>query len=422
MTHSKSQALFERAQQSIPGGVNSPVRAFRGVGGTPPFIVRGQGSRIFDADGNEYIEYIGSWGPLLFGHRFEPVIEALREALERGTSFGAPTEQEIDLAELIRSLMPSVEMVRLVNSGTEATMSALRVARGFTGRDLTIKFEGCYHGHVDSLLVKAGSGVATLGLPDSPGVPKGFSDTTLSLPFNNAEAVEEAFRLKGDRIAAVIVEPVAGNMGCVLPKPGFLECLRAVTARHGALLIFDEVMTGFRLAPGGAQELFGIRPDLTTLGKVVGGGLPIAAYGGRKDVMMHVAPSGPIYQAGTLSGNPLAVAAGAAMLRQIQKDPGIYKQLAGFTEVLAANAPSGVTVNRIGSMMTWFFSSGPATDYDSALASDRSRFARFFHSMLEQGIYLPPSQFEALFVSAAHTDQDIERTVSAARQAFQAAT
>ena len=285
MKHLKSQALFERAQLSIPGGVNSPVRAFRGVGGTPPFIVRGQGSRIYDADGNEYIDYVGSWGPLLLGHRFPPVLEALNEALQRGTSFGAPTEEEIELAELIRELAPSIEMVRLVNSGTEATMSALRVARGFTGRDITLKFEGCYHGHVDSLLVKAGSGVMTLGLPDSPGVPRGFSDTTITAPFNDADRVASIFSQKGDSIAAVIVEPVCGNMGCVLPEPGFLEALRDITVRYGALLILDEVMTGFRLALGGAQGIFGIKPDLTTFGKVIGGGLPIAAYGGRKDIM-----------------------------------------------------------------------------------------------------------------------------------------
>ncbi|HVY92786.1 MAG TPA: glutamate-1-semialdehyde 2,1-aminomutase, partial [Bryobacteraceae bacterium] len=409
MNFSKSQQLFERARKAIPGGVNSPVRAWRGVGGTPAFVARGEGSHLFDADGNEYIDYVGSWGPLLLGHRHPAILAAIEEALTRGTSFGAPTEQEIELAETIRAMVPSMELVRLVNSGTEATMSALRVARGFTGRDITIKFEGCYHGHVDSLLVKAGSGVATLGLPDSPGVPKGFSDTTVSLPFNNVEALERAFEAHGSKISAVIVEPVCGNMGCIPPVPGFLEALRSVTAKHGALLIFDEVMTGFRVAPGGAQELYGIQPDLTTLGKVIGGGLPIAAYGGRQDIMEHVAPSGPIYQAGTLSGNPLAVSAGLAMLRYIQANPGIYGRFDSMTDALAAAAPKGVTVNRVGSMMTWFFTPAPVTDYDTAKHSETSRFKRFFHAMIERGIYLPPSQFEALFVSAVHSDEDIAR-------------
>ena len=419
LTHLKSQALFERAQLSIPGGVNSPVRAFRGVGGTPPFIVKGQGSRIYDADGNEYIDYVGSWGPLLLGHRFQPVLDALNEALERGTSFGAPTEQEIDLAELIRELVPSIEMVRLVNSGTEATMSALRVARGFTGRDITVKFEGCYHGHVVSLLVKAGSGVMTLGLPDSPGVPRGFSATTIALPFNDAARVDSLFLEKGGTIAAVIVEPVCGNMGCVLPKPGFLEALREITARHGALLIFDEVMTGFRLSLGGAQQIFGIKPDLTTLGKVIGGGLPIAAYGGRRDIMTHVAPSGPIYQAGTLSGNPLAVAGGLAMLRYLKDHPEVFDNLDSFTARLAELTPATATCNRIGSMLTWFFTSGPVYDFTSAETSSREKFGRFFHFMLDHGIYLPPSQFESLFVSAAHTVDDLNRTVKVAIEAFE---
>jgi glutamate-1-semialdehyde 2,1-aminomutase len=416
MKRTVSEALFSRAQLSTPGGVNSPVRAFRGVGGTPAFMVRGEGSRIYDADGNEYIDYIGSWGPLLLGHRFPPVIEALKETLAIGTSFGAPTEREIELAELIREFVPSVELVRLVNSGTEATMSALRVARGYTGRDITIKFEGCYHGHVDSLLVKAGSGVATLGLPDSPGVPRGFSDTTIALPFNDPGAVEGAFRANPDKIAAVIVEPVAGNMGCVPPAPGFLEGLRELCTRHGALLIFDEVMTGFRVAKGGAQERYGIVPDLTTLGKVIGGGLPIAAYGGRKDIMSHVAPSGPIYQAGTLSGNPLAVAGGLAMLRHLQSHPEVYRELEEKSGRLEQALRDTLTVNRVGSMLTWFFTDRPVTDYDSARQSDAKRFARFFHLMLERGFYLPPSQFEALFVSAAHSNEDIDRTAAAARE------
>ena len=412
---------MERARLSIPGGVNSPVRAYRSVGGTPPFRVRGQAAHIFDADGNEFIDYVGSWGPLLIGHRHPEILAALEEALGRGTSFGAPTEQEIEMAETIREMVPSMELVRLVNSGTEATMSALRVARGFTGRDITIKFEGCYHGHVDSLLVKAGSGVATLGLPDSPGVPKGFSDTTITVPFNSVPALEQAFSARGPQIAAVIVEPVCGNMGCIPPGSGFLEAIRALTAQHGALLIFDEVMTGFRVAPGGAQQLFNIKPDLTTLGKVIGGGLPIAAYGGRRDVMERVAPSGPIYQAGTLSGNPLAVAAGLAMLRHIQKHPAIYDRLNHAASQIAACAPENVTVNRVGSMLTWFFTSADVTDYESAKTSDTAKFGRFFHGMLERGIYLPPSQFEAMFVSAAHTDEDIARTVEAATASFAAA-
>lgn len=418
LNFTKSQQLFERALRVIPGGVNSPVRAWRGVGGTPPFVVRGQGSRIFDADGNEYIDYVGSWGPLLLGHRHPEILAAIEEALTRGTSFGAPTEQEIELAETIGAMVPSMEMVRLVNSGTEATMSALRVARGFTGRDITVKFEGCYHGHVDSLLVKAGSGVATLGLPDSPGVPKGFSDTTITLPFNNADAVEQAFDSLGAKIAGAIVEPVCGNMGCIPPVPGFLEALRRITAAHDALLIFDEVMTGFRVAPGGAQQLYGITPDLTTLGKVIGGGLPIAAYGGRRDIMAHVAPSGPIYQAGTLSGNPLAVSAGLAMLRHIQAHPEIYRQFEEATALLARSAPQGVTVNRVGSMMTWFFTPAPVTDYNTAKHSETSRFKRFFHAMIEREIYLPPSQFEAMFVSTAHSEEDLKRTVEAARESF----
>jgi len=413
MTFAKSEAAFQRAQQVIPGGVNSPVRAFRGVGGTPPFIARGEGSHIFDIDGNEYIDYVGSWGPLLLGHRHPAIVEAVRQALETGTSFGAPTEREIDLAEAIRDAVPSMEMVRLVNSGTEATMSAIRVARGFTGRDLTVKFEGCYHGHVDSLLVKAGSGLATLGIADTQGVPKGFTETTLPLPFNSVDAVEAAFRAHGDRIASVIVEPVAGNMGCVPPQPGFLEALREITARHGALLILDEVMTGFRVAYGGAQARFGIRPDMTTLGKVIGGGLPIGAYGGRADIMMRVAPVGPIYQAGTLSGNPLAVAAGLAMLRYLKAHSEVYSELETKSAAIASAAPAGTTVNRVGSMFTWFFTDQPVTDWDSAKRADTARFAAFHRHMLEQGIYLPPSQFEAAFVSAAHTKEDIARTTKA---------
>jgi glutamate-1-semialdehyde 2,1-aminomutase len=415
----RSEAWFARAQKVIPGGVNSPVRAFRGVGGIPRFIERGQGSRIFDTDGNSYIDYVGSWGPLLLGHRPEPVIDALREVLEVGTSFGAPTEREVELAELIAKTVPSMEMVRLVNSGTEATMSALRLARGFTGRDLVVKFEGCYHGHVDSLLVKGGSGMATLGIADSAGVPKAFAETTISLPFNSIDAVEQAFADCGGQIAAVIVEPVVGNMGCVPPAHGFLEALRDVTARHGSLLIFDEVMTGFRVALGGAQQRFGIRPDLTTLGKIIGGGLPMAAYGGRADIMQKIAPLGPVYQAGTLSGNPLAVAAGLAMLRYLIAHPEVYETLEARAAELTAWTPPGVTVNRVGSMFTFFFSPEPVTDWESAKKCDTARFGKFFHFLLERGVYIAPSQFEAGFVSAAHSEEDIRETVKAAREFFQ---
>ena len=416
MNFSQSETLLKRARSLIPGGVNSPVRAYRSVGGTPPFIVRGEGSHLVDADGNRYIDYVCSWGPLLLGHRHPAIMRALTEALECGTSFGAPTEREIELAEAIREAVPSMEMMRLVNSGTEATMSALRVARGFTGRDLTVKFEGCYHGHVDSLLVKAGSGLATLGIADTVGVPRAFAETTIALPFNSAQSVEQAFRAHGQSIAAVIVEPVVGNMGCVPPAPGFLEALRDITARHGALLIFDEVMTGFRVAYGGAQQLYGIKPDLTTLGKVIGGGLPVGAYGGRAEVMSMVAPLGPVYQAGTLSGNPLAVAAGLAMLRYLKAHPEIYAQLERQGARLEAAAPAGVTVNRVGSMFTYFFTDQPVTDWDSAKKSDTRRFAKFFHWMLERGVYLAPSQFEAAFLSAAHSDADIDATIAAARE------
>jgi glutamate-1-semialdehyde 2,1-aminomutase len=415
---SRSRALFERAQKSIPGGVNSPVRAYRSVGGTPPFIARGQGAHIRDADGNRYIDYVCSWGPLILGHCHPAIVEAIASALERGTSFGMPTEGEIELAEAICRAVPSIEMVRLVNSGTEATMSALRLARAFTGRDLTVKFEGCYHGHVDSLLVKAGSGVATLGIPDTVGVPKAFADTTIALPYNAIEPLAECFEHHGDKIAAVIVEPVVGNMGCVPPAPGFLEALRELTARHGSLLIFDEVMTGFRVAFGGAQQLYGIRPDLTTLGKVIGGGLPVGAYGGRREVMSMVAPAGPVYQAGTLSGNPLAVAAGLAMLRFLEAHPEVYTGMERHAARLAQAAPEGVTVNRVGSMFTFFFTSRQVTDYDSAQSSDRARFGEFFRWMLERGCCFPPSQFEAAFLSAAHSDQDVERTVTAMGEFF----
>jgi len=416
----QSDALFARAKQSIPGGVNSPVRAFRGVGGTPRFIQRGQGSHFFDADGNDYIDYIGSWGPLVLGHRPQPVIEALHAALEFGTSFGAPTGRETELAELIVDFVPSVEMVRLVNSGTEACMSAIRVARGFTGRDLTVKFEGCYHGHVDSLLVKAGSGVATLSLPDTAGVPKAFSDTTIALPYNDLDQVESVFRERGDDIACVIVEPVAGNMGCVVPESGFLQGLKSVTQKYGAVLIFDEVMTGFRLSRGGAQQLYGVIPDMTTMGKIIGGGLPLAAYGGRKEIMAKVAPLGPVYQAGTLSGNPLAVTAGIAMLRYLDAHPETYDVLERNGALLAANAPAGVCVNRVGSMLTFFLQAGPVRNYEDAKKSDIERFGRFFHALLDKGIYFPPSQYEALFISAVHTPEELTATAKAIGEAFHA--
>jgi glutamate-1-semialdehyde 2,1-aminomutase len=418
MKTSKSEEWFKRAQATIPGGVNSPVRAFRGVGGSPLFIARGEGSRLIDADGNSYIDYVCSWGPLILGHRPAPVIEALEKTLAIGTSFGAPTGQEVELAELIAQVVPSMEMVRLVNSGTEATMSALRVARGFTGRDLTVKFEGCYHGHVDSLLVKAGSGMATLGIADTAGVPASFAATTIALPYNSIAAVEQTFAAHGDKIAAVIVEPVVGNMGCVPPLPGFLEALRELTARHGALLIFDEVMTGFRVALGGAQQRFGIHPDMTTIGKIIGGGLPMAAYGGRADIMMKVAPAGPIYQAGTLSGNPLAVAAGLAMLRHLVAHPEVYDILEARGAQLTAWVPPGVTVNRVGSMFTFFFTPDPVTDWESAERSDKARFGKLFHFMLERGVYLAPSQFEAGFISAVHSEDDIRHTVDAMKDFF----
>jgi glutamate-1-semialdehyde 2,1-aminomutase len=410
MNVAQSEALFSRAQQSIPGGVNSPVRAFRGVGGTPRFIARGEGSHIFDVDGNEYIDYVCSWGPLVMGHRPKPVIDAIAGVLDIGTSFGAPTAREVELAELIIDAVPSIAMVRLVNSGTEAGMSVLRVARGFTGRDLTVKFEGCYHGHVDSLLVKAGSGIATLGLPDTAGVPRSFAETTIALPFNDLDQVETAFKKQGDRIAAVIVEPVAGNMGCVPPIPGFLEGLRNITKQHGALLIFDEVMTGFRLAYGGAQQIYKIEPDLTMLGKIIGGGLPMAAYGGRAEIMKKVAPVGPIYQAGTLAGNPVAVTSGIAMLQYLEAHPDVYVTMESRTAQLTADLPVQVCANRVGSMYTLFFQPEPVTNYEEAKRSDTERFSKFFHYLLERGVYFPPSQFESGFVSAVHTPDDIVYT------------
>ena len=420
----RSEQLFRRAQEIIPGGVNSPVRAFRAVGGHPLFIQRGEGSHIWDVDGREYIDYVGSWGPLIFGHRPPEVLRALQQILEIGTSFGAPTEREVDLAEFIAKFFPSVEKVRLVNSGTEATMSAIRLARGFTGRERIVKFDGCYHGHGDSLLVKAGSGVATLGLPDSPGVPQNLAGLTTVLPFNNPSALKSEFDRHGKDIACVIVEPVAGNMGCVPPRAGYLELLRDLTQRSGSILIFDEVMTGFRVARGGAQQVYGIEPDLTTLGKIIGGGLPVGAYGGRAEIMNHVAPAGPVYQAGTLSGNPLAVAAGLATLRRLD-EAAPYNNLEtlgsrlerGLIEA-ASKAGVPVRVNRVGSMFTVFFTNQDVMDFESAKTSDTQRFNRFFHMMLDEGAYLPPSQFEAAFISAAHTNSDIERTIEAASKAL----
>lgn len=419
MPTSRSEDLFTRAQRSIPGGVNSPVRAFRSVGGVPRFIVSGEGCYVNDADGNRYVDYVGSWGPLILGHRPPEVVAALQRVLEHGTSFGAPTEMEIELAEEIVAAVPSVEMVRLVNSGTEATMSALRLARGFTGRDLSIKFEGCYHGHVDSLLVQGGSGLATLGISDSAGVPARFAETTISLPYNQLDPVEAAFRKHPGQIACVIVEPVAGNMGCVPPLPGFLEGLRDLCSQHGALLLFDEVMTGFRLAYGGAQSLYGVRPDLSAFGKVIGGGLPIAAYGGSAEVMSYIAPSGPVYQAGTLSGNPMAVAAGLATLRYLKSHPEVYSQLDQRTADLTANPPSGITVNRVGSMFTYFLTEQHVVDFTTAKTSNTERFKRLFHWMLERGIYLAPSQFEAGFVSSQHTNAEITKTREALHSFFE---
>ena len=419
----RSEQLFARATELIPGGVNSPVRAFRGVGGTPVFISHATGATITDVDGRTYVDYVGSWGPMILGHADPEVVGALRNALDRGTSYGAPTELEILLAAEIVDAVPSIEMVRMVSSGTEATMSAIRLARGATGRDQLVKFEGCYHGHGDSLLVKAGSGVATLGLPDSPGVPAALAEKTLTIPFNDEDAVEKVFAANAD-IAAVIIEPVVGNMGCVPPQPGFLQKVRAVTQAHGALLIFDEVMTGFRVARGGAQELYGITPDITTLGKIIGGGLPVGAYGASRQLMEHIAPAGPIYQAGTLSGNPLAMTAGLVTLRRL-RDPSVYDQLERSTKKLcdgmasaARDAGVQIVTNRVGSMWTSFFNGGPVTDWTSANRSDRELYGRFFHAMLKEGIYLAPSQFEAAFVSIAHTDELIDRTIAAARKAF----
>ena len=421
----QSRKLQKRAEKMIPGGVNSPVRAFRAVGGDPPFIIRGQGSHVWDADENEYIDYIGSWGPLILGHAAPVVLEAIAAAMRNGTSFGASTPSEADLAELVLSAFPNMQKVRFVSSGTEATMSAIRLARAYTKRKYIVKFEGCYHGHADALLVKAGSGVATLGIPGSAGVPEEFTQFTLALPYNDTDALEEAFGKFKHQIACVIVEPVVGNMGCVPPAHGYLEAVRAITSNDGAVLIFDEVMTGFRLAFGGAQELYAIQPDLTTMGKIIGGGLPVGAYGGPSEIMDLVAPLGPMYQAGTLSGNPLAMAAGYAQLHYLKEHKNLYQQLEQLgaelvTGVAAAAKGAGVpmTYNRIGSMFTWFFTPGPVTDWNSAAKSDTEAFGRFFRNMLDSGVYLPPSQYEAAFLGAAHTAEDVQKTIAAAKQAF----
>ncbi len=421
-----SEKLFEKAKDLFPGGVNSPVRAFKGVGGTPRFMAKGRGSRMWDVDGNAYLDYVGSWGPLILGHCHSAVMQAVQDALKEGSSFGAPSPREILLGELVRERMPWIRKMRFVSSGTEATTAAIRLARGFTGRDDFLKFDGCYHGAGDPLLVKAGSGVETLGLPDSPGVPADLAKHTLTLPWNDLAAVEKLFAEKGKSLAAIITEPVVGNMGVLVPKPGFLEGLARVCKAHGALFIVDEVMTGFRLAPGGACGRYGIAPDLVTFGKVIGGGLPVGAFGGRADVMEKIAPAGPVYQAGTLSGNPMAMAAGTATLSELS--PASYQKLEQLSAELerglaeAAKAAGAVVqVNRVGSMLTVFFSEGPVFDAASARKCDTKKFGRFFHAMLERGVYLPPSQFEAAFVSVAHSAEDIQTTVAAAREAFREA-
>jgi glutamate-1-semialdehyde 2,1-aminomutase len=423
----RSEELFARARRVIPGGVNSPVRAFKAVGGTPRFIARAQGARVWDVDGSAFVDYLGSWGPMILGHAHPAVLEAVSRAARDGTSYGAPCAAEVELAERVTRLVPSMEKVRFVSSGTEATMSALRLARGFTGRRKILKLEGCYHGHADALLVAAGSGVATLGIPGSPGVPEGTVADTVVAPYNDAAAAERVFAQHGRDLAAVIVEPVAGNMGCVPPREGYLQALRDLTRRHGALLVFDEVITGFRLGLGGAQAFYGIDPDLTCLGKIVGGGLPVGAYGGRAEIMDRIAPDGPVYQAGTLSGNPLAMAAGAATLDHLER-AGAYPRLEALTGRLCgglqrAAAAAGVdaTVNHVASLFTVFFCSGPVTDYASAKTADSAAFARFFHAMLDRGFYFPPAQLEAAFVSLAHAEADIDATIAAARDAFGAA-
>ena len=423
---SKNESLFARAQQRIPAGVNSPVRAFRAVGGTPPFLERASGAYLWDADGNRYIDYVGSWGPMVAGHTHPKVVEAVQSAAARALSFGAPTATEIDLAEAICRRLPSIEMVRLVSSGTEATMTAIRLARGFSGRDAIVKFEGCYHGHADSLLVKAGSGALTFGNPSSAGVPASTAAHTVVLEYNDTAAVHELFAARGTEIAGVIVEPVAGNMNLVLPAPGFLEALREECTRHGAVLIFDEVMTGFRVSSGGAQQRFGIRPDLTTLGKVIGGGMPVGAFGGRREIMQHIAPLGPVYQAGTLSGNPVAVAAGLATLALVEApgfQQGVEATAQALVSGLAAEAKKAGVVfsaQAAGSMFGLYFRAQPPTSFAEVMQCDRDRFNRFFHEMLARGVYLAPSAYEAGFVSAAHGTAEIDATLAAARAAFAA--
>jgi glutamate-1-semialdehyde 2,1-aminomutase len=426
VTFTRSTALRQRAEKLFPGGVNSPVRAFGAVGGQPPFVQRGEGAYLWDADGNRYIDYFGSWGPMILGHAFPPVVEAIQKAAANSASFGASTAVEADLAEKIVACYPAIEKLRFVSSGTEATMSAIRLARAATGRKIIVKFEGCYHGHADGLLVKAGSGVATFGIPGSAGVPEEIAHLTLALPYNDLSAVEAAFAAHPGDIAAIIVEPVVGNAGCIPPAPGYLEGLRTLTTKHGALLIVDEVMTGFRVALGGACELYQLDPDLVTLGKIVGGGLPVGVFGGKRALMDQLAPLGPVYQAGTLSGNPLAMAAGLATVGYLQKHRAeVYAKLEKLSTTLAdgvAQAASGagipLTTNRIGAMWTWFFAAGPVTNFEQAARSDTRRFAGFHNVMLEAGVWLPPSQFEAAFMSTAHTDADIEQTINAARRAF----
>lgn len=426
-SYTKSAAAFERAKKSIPGGVNSPVRAFRSVGGHPIFFERGEGAYVWDIDGNRYIDYVGSWGPLITGHAHPKVLAALADIMKKGTSFGAPTELESEMAELICDIVPSVEMVRMVNSGTEAVLSALRLARAFTKRDKIIKFEGCYHGHADSMLVHAGSGVATLGLPDSPGVSVTVAKDTITVPYNNVEAIKKAFDNYKNEIAAVIIEPVVGNMGCVVPQKGYLEAIRELCTANGTVLIFDEVMTGFRVALGGAQQIYNIKPDLTTMGKVIGGGLPVGAYGGRADIMAMVAPSGPMYQAGTLSGNPLAMIGGYTTLKLLQ-EPGVYDKL----ESLSARLSKGIaenfdklgvkaTHNRVGAMFSTFFTDKHVVDYDTAKTSDTALFKKYYWSMLDEGVYMAPSQFEAGFMSLAHTEADIDFTIAASYKALEKA-
>ena len=424
MIFEQSKRLFQHAKKVIPGGVNSPVRACKSVGRDPVFVDRAEGCMVYDADGNGYIDYVGSWGPMILGHRHPAVVSAIQAALERGTSFGAPTDFEIELADMVIAAVPSIDMVRFVNSGTEATMSAIRLARGVTGRDLIVKFDGCYHGHADTLLVEAGSGVATLGIPGSPGVPEAFAAQTISIPYNDMDAVHRVMAEKGADVACVIVEPVAGNMGLVSPAEGFLAGLRAVTEKAGSLLIFDEVITGFRVSLGGAQALYGVMPDLTTLGKIIGGGMPVGAYGGKKEIMDWIAPEGPVYQAGTLSGNPLAMAAGIATLVELNK-PGVYKELDHKADILtrglneaAQSSGIAVQVGRVGSVFGMFFNDKPINNMKDAKSCDLDRFTKYYNAMLEEGIYIAPSQFESGFVSIAHSEEQIKKTLKAVKTVF----